>query len=296
MRNEKQTQANVSIADDTIHELGEGALWDAAHSRLFYVDIIGRKLSVLYPENRTIIRHDMPSMIGTVVCHTENEVLVALVDGIYKFNLETQDLTFLACPPENDSTQRFNDGKCDPAGRFWVGTMSLVGGRETSHLFCLDHDGTVVTKLDGISTSNGIVWSKDEKFMYYIDTPTRKIMEYAYDKESGEISKPRVAVTVADTLGYPDGMAIDADDNLWVAMWGGSAVCCFDRLSGKLINKIAIPAKNVTSCAFGGPELTDLYITTARIGTSEEELESFPDAGKLFKTTVNTAGSVSFCY
>ena len=192
--------------------------------------------------------------------------------------------------------QRFNDGKCDPAGRFWVGTMSLVGEKKTSHLFCYDRDGSVVTKLDGISTSNGIVWSKYHKFMYYIDTPTRKVMEYAYNKETGEISDPRIAVSVADSLGFPDGMAIDADDNLWVAMWGGSAVCCFDRKSGKLINKIEVPAKNVTSCAFGGPELTDLYITTARIGTSEEELEKFPDAGKLFKTVINTKGIPGFCY
>ena len=132
--------------------------------------------------------------------------------------------------------------------------------------------------------------------MYYIDTPTRNVMEFAFDNESGEISQPRVAVMIADSLGYPDGMAIDSEDRLWVAMWGGSAVCCFDRESGKLIRRIRVPAKNVTSCAFSGPELKDLYITTARVGTSEEDLEEFPLAGSLFKISTDIKGTKSFCY
>jgi sugar lactone lactonase YvrE len=288
--NTNDTSGKIEIADSTLHQLGEGALWDAQHNRLFYVDITGKKLLTLYPETGQINTFEMPSMIGTVVCHTEDEILVALVDGIYKYNMKSEKLDFLICPHENDSTQRFNDGKCDPAGRFWVGTMSLVGGKGSSHLFCYDTDGTISVKLDGISTSNGIVWSKDARYMYYIDTPTRKIMEYAYDINTGDISEPRVAVLVADSLGYPDGMTIDAAGNLWVAMWGGSAVCCFDPMSGELISKIDVPAKNVTSCAFSGSELNDLYVTTARIGTSEEDLERFPHAGSLFKISLNTSG------
>lgn len=294
MNHTKNTDPIPEIADSTCYSLGEGALWDAESHRLFFVDILENKLIEMHPEKEIRIEHQMPSMIGTVVVQDDEHVLVALVDGIYRYKLSSREFEFLVCPPENDSTQRFNDGKCDPAGRFWVGSMSLGGGKETSHLFCMDRDARISVKLDGITISNGIVWSSDKKFMYYIDTPTRKVMEYAYDNKSGMISKPRVAVHVADSLGSPDGMAIDSEDRLWVCMWGGSAVCCFNRENGDLEERILVPAKNVTSCAFSGPDLNELYITTARVGTSEEELKQFPNAGSLFRVNIKTTGQENY--
>lgn len=291
MNQKKYTASDIVIADSTLNSLGEGALWDAEGNRLFYVDILGKKLFEFYPSSGKKITHDMPSMIGTVVVKNEDEVLVALVDGVYTYNLKNRKLDFLACPPENDSSQRFNDGKCDPSGRFWVGTMSLAGGKENSHLFCLDNNGQFSVKLEGVTISNGIVWSSDKQYMYYIDTPTRKVMEYSYDDETGNLGASRVAVSVPDSLGSPDGMAIDANDNLWVCMWGGSAVCCFDRSSGQLLERIMVPAKNVTSCSFSGDNLNELFITTARVGTSEEELERYPNAGALFKFTLKYSGN-----
>lgn len=296
MNNSRNSGEEITIIDSTHRSLGEGALWDAEGQRLFFIDILGPALIEYHPETGKKSEHEMPSMIGTVVVEDDQHVLVALVDGIYRYNLESRELSFVVCPPENDSTQRFNDGKCDPAGRFWVGTMSLVGGKETSHLFMMNNDGEVSVKLDGITISNGIVWSSDKQKMYYIDTPTRKVMEYAYDNETGEISEPRVAVEVADTLGSPDGMAIDSDNNLWVCMWGGSAVCCFDPQTGELVERIMVPAKNVTSCAFGGKDLDELYITTARVGTSDEDLEKYPDAGALFRIILNKEGQQNSRY
>ena len=295
--NQKNEHGNdYVIADSTLSSLGEGALWDAEGNRLFYVDILGKKLYEFYPGSEELISHDMPSMIGTVVVKNQDEVLVALVDGVYTYNLKNRSLEFLACPPENDSTQRFNDGKCDPSGRFWVGTMSLVGGKEGSHLFCLDKEGNFTVKLEGITTSNGIVWSSDKKYMYYIDTPTRKVMEYSYDDSSGALGSSRIAVNVPDSLGFPDGMAIDANDHLWVCMWGGGSVCCFDRKTGQLIDRILVPAKNVTSCAFSGDKLNELYVTSARVGTSEEELQRYPNAGALFKFTLKYTGKAGNRY
>lgn len=286
----------VEIFDNTIYQLGEGALWDQANQRLLYIDILGKQLVVYYPDEDRKYRYDMPSMIGTVVCESENTVLVALQDGIYRYSFDSGELDFLACPPENDDTQRFNDGKCDPAGRFWVGTMSLQREKKASHLFRFDGDGSIHTMLDGITISNGIVWNSSKTKMYYIDTPTHQVMEYRYDHETGTISEPRVAVDIPDGMGGPDGMTIDSEDKIWVAMWGGSAVCRFDPLSGELLEKIPVPARNVTSCAFGGPELKTLYITTARQGTSEEELRQFPDAGKSFKIKLNHQGVPGHCY
>jgi sugar lactone lactonase YvrE len=285
-----ENKLEVSLVDSTQNALGEGAIWDGPNNRLFYIDIIGKKLFEFYPESDKKIIHEMPSMIGTVVIKNDNEVLVALEDGIYSYHLDSRKLDYVICPPENDSTQRFNDGKCDPAGRFWVGTMSLIGGKEKSNLFCLNNDGSISMKLDGVTISNGIVWSSDKKHMYYIDTPTRQVMEYKYDITSGDITEPRVAIQVPDSLGSPDGMAIDNQDNLWVCMWGGSAVCCFDRETGELIDKIEVPAKNVTSCAFSGKGLNELYITSARVGTSKNELSNFPYAGGLFKISLKNRG------
>ncbi|MCF8225952.1 MAG: SMP-30/gluconolactonase/LRE family protein [Bacteroidales bacterium] len=296
MNDSLNTTGTIEIADSTLCSLGEGAIWDADGNRLFYIDIIGKKLFEFDPVSGDKTAYEMPSMIGTVVVDDKDHVIVALEDGIYRYNLEKKNLEFLACPPENDSTQRFNDGKCDPAGRFWVGTMSLTGGKESSHLFSMDKENNVKVKLDGITISNGIVWTSDKKQMYYIDTPTKKVMEYSYENATGNISNPRIAVTVADSLGSPDGMAIDADDNIWVCMWGGSAVCKFDPQTGKLLKRIMVPAKNVTSCAFSGPDLRDLYITTARIGTGKEALEEFPNAGALFMISTKEKGAPTHVY
>lgn len=291
MGNKKEQIAIVEIADSTFNSLGEGALWDANTGRLFYIDIIGKNLFVLDPDSGNKETHELPSMPGTVVVSGDDEVLLALEDGIYRYTLSDRKLTFLVCPPQNDSTQRFNDGKCGPAGRFWVGTMSLQGDKERSHLFCMENDTLITMKLDGVTISNGIVWSSDGKHMYYIDTPTRKVMEFSFVQETGKIGKPRVAVSVHDSLGSPDGMAIDANDNLWVCMWGGSAVCCFDPETGELIDRVKVPAKNVTSCSFAGKNLKEMYVTTARVGTSEDELKLFPYAGSLFKVTLKYTGT-----
>lgn len=290
MDSKKEHLVATEIADSTLNSLGEGAFWDAKTNRLFYIDINGKKLFVLEPDSGNKETHELPSMPGTVVVSGDDEVLLALEDGIYRYSLSDRKLTFLVCPPQNDSTQRFNDGKCDPAGRFWVGTMSLQGDKESSHLFCMENDTSIAVKLDGVTISNGIVWSSEGNHMYYIDTPTRKVMEFKYEQATGKISKPRVAVSVHDSLGAPDGMAIDANDNLWICMWGGSAVCCFDPETGMLIERVMVPAKNVTSCTFAGPDLKELYITTARAGTPDETLKQFPNAGSLFKVALKYVG------
>lgn len=137
--------------------------------------------------------------------------------------------------------------------------------------------------IDDVTISNGIVWSQDKTRMYYIDTPTQKVMAYDYDNETGKISNPEVAVNIPDGLGYPDGSTMDSEGMLWIAMWGGQAVTRWNPETGKLLERITIPALNVTSCAFGGRNLETLFITTARAGMSEEQISRFPESGGLFK-------------
>ena len=160
----------------------------------------------------------------------------------------------------------------------------------TASLYRVDPDGKATKMLDSITISNGIVWTSDRKTMYYIDTPTRQIRAYDYDNASGNISNERVAVNVPDTLGFPDGMAIDEEDMLWVGMWNGDCVARFNPKTGQLVSKIEVPAHNVTACAFGGENLDTLYITTASLDMTEEERLRYPDAGSIFKAVPGVKG------
>lgn len=286
----------VELVIDSKSELGEGSLWDYRAGRLMWVDIKGKILNIYNPVTDLNKEMFTGQMVGTVVPTESGKVLVALQNGIYSFDPETGSKRLIVDPEADKPDNRFNDGKCDPSGRFWAGTMSLVGENVAGALYRLDADSSIHKMIDKVGTSNGIVWSADKTLMYYIDTPTLKVMEYAYNDETGDISNPRVAVQIPDGIGYPDGMTIDEDGNLWVALWGGSAVANFNPETGKLIRKIDVPAKNVTSCAFGDEDLGTLYITTARESTSDEELEKFPHAGGVFKIRPGVKGVKAFYF
>jgi sugar lactone lactonase YvrE len=286
----------VELVLDTQSALGEGAIWNYKTGELIWVNITDKILNFYNPKldfNKELLTGQM---IGTVVPSESGQMIVALENGFYQIDPETGTKTFIADPEEDIPGNRFNDGKCDPAGRFWAGTMSTGGKQKAGALYRLDHDGTVHKMIDNVGTSNGIVWSHDYTKMYYIDTPTRKVMAWDYDNDTGDIKNPQTAVEIPQEMGYPDGMTIDAEGNVWIALWGGSAVGCWNPVSGELLRTISVPAKNVTSCAFGDDDLGTLYITTARQGTSEEELEEFPHAGGLFKTRPGVKGVEAFFF
>lgn len=291
-----QESDEVQLVLDTQSTLGEGALWNYKTGELMWVNIKGEILNIYNPRTGNNKEMFTGQMVGTVVPTELGKVLVALQNGIYIFDTETGSKQLIVDPEADKPDNRFNDGKCDPSGRFWAGTMSTVGGGKVGALYRLDPDSSIHRMVDQVSISNGIVWSADKTKMYYIDTPTMKVMAYDYDDASGEISNPKVAVEIPAGIGAPDGMTIDADDNLWVALWGGSAVGCFNPETGELIRKIEVPAKNVTSCAFGDDDLGTLYITTARESTSKEELEMFPHAGGVFKTRPGVVGVKAFFF
>lgn len=202
----------------------------------------------------------------------------------------------MAAPEADIPDNRFNDGKCDPAGRFWAGTMSTVGDKNAGALYRYDADSSIHKMVENVSISNGIVWSLDKTKMYYVDTPTQKVMVYDYNNLTGEISNAKVAVEIPNEMGSPDGMTIDAEGNLWVALWGGFAVTCWNPETGELIQTVKVPAKNVTSCAFGDADLGTLYITTAREGNNGEELEKYPLSGGVFKFRPGVKGVDAFFF
>ncbi|HZG75288.1 MAG TPA: SMP-30/gluconolactonase/LRE family protein, partial [Paenibacillus sp.] len=210
------------------------------------------------------------------------EWLVAAEDGYYFWTPGTNVLTSIHALDGMRASQRFNDGKCDPLGRFWAGTMEREGGAPTGALYCLDAAGRSRRIVEGLGCSNGMAWSADGRTMYFIDSPTREVRAYDFALESGEISNPRAVVRIPDGEGVPDGMTIDEEGMLWVAQWGGYQVSRWDPSTGERIGSVRVPAERVTSCAFGGPNLDTLYITTASIGASQEQAIAEPTAGGLF--------------
>lgn len=291
-----QKSNEVELVIDSKSELGEGAMWNYKTGELMWVNIKGKILNFYNPRTGNNKEMFTGQMIGTVVPAESGAVLVALQNGIYSFNPETGSKKLLVNPEDHLETNRFNDGKCDPSGRFWAGTMSTVGDNNVGTLYRFDADSTIHKMVENVSISNGIVWSLDKTKMYYIDTPTLKVMGYDYNNETGEISNAKVAVEIPSEMGYPDGMTIDAEGNVWVALWGGFAVGCWNPETGKLIRTIKVPAKNVTSCAFGDDDLGSLYITTAREGNSKEELEKYPYSGGVFKARPGVNGVEAFFF
>jgi sugar lactone lactonase YvrE len=276
----------LEVVSELRAALGEGALWDAELARLLWVDILGHRVFVLDPKTGTQESYDVGEEVGTVVVTGDGNLLVALRHRIARLDPRTGALADLvAVEPERGDT-RCNDGKCDPAGRLWVGTMVEGPARGSGALYCLDPTLSLERRLGDITISNGIAWSLDGRRMYYIDTPRQRVEEFAFDVASGTLGAHRVVIEIPPELGAPDGMTIDAEGCLWIALWGGGAVLRVEPNAGRLLQKLPIPVTNVTSCAFGGPDLGDLYVTTARRGPGDEE----PLAGALLRHRASVRG------
>lgn len=280
----------IELVVDYQAKLGEGPIWDVESERLYWVNILDGEIHIYDPKAETNDTITLDSYVGCVALTDGEELIAGLTDGVYLVNPETKALTVVERTEQASQQTRYNDGKCDPAGRFWAGTMSLVGEQEAGALYCVDSDLSVQKKIDHVGISNGLAWSGDHQTMYYIDTPQGCIFAYDYEMETGEISNQRRVVEIPKDEGSPDGMTIDEDGMLWVAHWGGAQVACWNPFTGKKVRSIAVPALQVTSCTFGGPELDELYITTARNGMTDEQLEQYPHAGGLFRIKLDTKG------
>ena len=275
--------------------LGEGSLWNPATARLYWVDIEGRALHVFDPATGQDQHFATGKRISTVVPMRNGHALVALQTGIHELDLGTGQLTRLA-DPVTDEHLRFNDGKCDPAGRFWVGTFDFLARARAGTLYRYDPDGSTHVMLRHITNSNGIVWALDQRTMYYIDTPTLTVQAFDYDNASGAIANARVIIRFPEGIGWPDGMTIDAEGMLWVALWGGGAVQRYDPATGALLQVITVPAPFTSSCAFGGPDLTTLFITSARGGLDPQQLHTFPLSGNVFAAVPGVAGVPAYIF
>lgn len=262
--------------------LGEGPVWDQTQNRLLWVDILKGEIHQFLTEKgvHKIFRTD--EYIGAVALTHSNEIIGACQNGFYKINLESEVMQHIFDPESNLSNNRFNDGKCDPAGRFLAGTMSMSNTPHAGKLYAMEADHSVRVKIDQVTCSNGMAWSADHRTFYYIDTGVREVAAFDYSLKEGSLHHRRVIISIPTEEGYPDGMTIDQDGMLWVALWNGGKINRYNPENGKLLHQIALPVSLVTSCTFGGRDLTDLYITSASTGLSETDLEKQPLAGSLF--------------
>lgn len=287
----------VEVAHAISCELGEGAIWHEKLQAFLHIDIYGGSALCAGP---AVFIHDpytagaavrvlpMPSFVGTVVPSSARggsaELLVALRDGFARVDIESGAVTPLA-NPDGVPTNRWNDGKCSPEGRFWAGTMGAPGlvTEGAGGLYVLDRDeATARRAISGVTISNGLAWSADGKIMYYIDTVTERVDAFDYDAAAGAISNRREAFRIPAGTGHPDGCCMDASGNLWVAQWGGWRVVAYRPEDGTVVAEVRVPAAHVSSVTFGGPGLADLYITTAKEHLSAEERAAQPLAGNCF--------------
>jgi len=290
----------IQIVFDTPMQLGECPLWHASEGALYWIDIPGRAVHRLHESSKAHRSWPMPEEPGCIAIHADGGLLVALRDGLFHLDTESGDLVRLHDAPYDVSKLRFNDGRCDALGRFWVGTIYEPRDKELGSLFCFDH-GALRDAAHPVTTSNGVAFSTDKRTMFHSNTPAHRIDVYDFDLASGKTGNKRLFKqfdsdkTAPAYGGRPDGAAVDSENAYWCAMFEGGRVL---RLSatGDILQEIKVPARCPTMLAFGGEDLRTLYITTGRNGRSEAELAQYPHSGCVLSVRVEVAGLPEFAY
>jgi sugar lactone lactonase YvrE len=270
--------------------LGESTLWDAERSLLYWVDIYNHRLHKFDPASGEDQFFEVGDVIGPIALAGPDRLIIAQRDRIAFLNPQNGELTHLLSAEADKPDNRFNDGKCDPQGRFWFGSIAQTPNQAS--LYRYDPDGSLHVMETGLTISNGLGWSPEGTTFYLTDSAEGEIYAYRFDPDSGTIHDRRVLIDFSDEDAEPDGMAIDAEGCIWSALWNGWCVVRFDP-DGKEMMRVKLPVQCPTCCAFGGEHLTDLYITTASVGLSQQEIEKGFHAGDLFCLKTDIAGMPS---
>jgi sugar lactone lactonase YvrE len=241
--------------------LGEGPCWDAKAGTLYWTDIPAHRVHRLTGDG-THTEWDAGQPVGAVVPRAGGGLVLAARDGFLAMDPHTGSLTMLTAVEPDMPGNRMNDGACDRAGRFFAGTMAEDESPGAGALYLLAADHQVTRLFAGVGISNGIGWSPDDQRMYYIDSLTYRVDVFDYEPGTGAIGNRRTFASLGAGGVMPDGLAVDSEGSVWVALWGGSGLRRYAP-GGRLTLSVDVPAANVTSCAFGGPDLRTLYITTA---------------------------------
>lgn len=270
--------------------LGEGPLWIADLGCFFWVDIEKGNLHRYHlTSEKPEIRH-FPHYLAVVLKGQNGKLILGLDRKLVWYDWETEEIEKLCEVETNQPLHRFNDGKVDFKGRIWIGTLSTKFTDRAGSLYRIDSKLKPEAQLNNLTIPNGMAWTTDGQTFYFIDTPTRKIQEFAFDAESGRIEFRRIAVEIPEDLGFPDGMCIDREGMLWVAHYGGSGVYRWNPKNGELLDNLELPVPHVTSCCFGGENLDVMLITTAQENMTESDLKKYPQSGDVFLVKMEVGG------
>jgi sugar lactone lactonase YvrE len=288
-------EVRVAVASAAL--LGESPFWHPREKALYYCDIPGRMLQRFDPASGSLVHWDFDTDVASCAPLLDGQLLLAMRDGLWRFDPQGGARKRLAEPPYDPAKERFNDGKCDPQGRFWVGTIYEPRDAARATLQCWT-GGKLVKRADGVTVGNGLAWSPNGRTMYWSDTKAHTIYAFDFEPGSGEISGKRVFASFplkpdGQSLdgygGRPDGAAVDAEGCYWVAMFEGQRLL---RLSpaGELLREVRLPVRCATMPCFGGADLKTIYLTTAREKRPAAELAAQPMAGCVLALDVDVPG------
>ena len=283
------------VVHDAPMLVGESAIWHEVESALYWVDIEGLTVNRLHAASGKFSSWKMGSNPSALAIDENNFLVVATRERLLRLNTTDGAETPIADAPYDTSKVRFNDGRVDPAGRFWIGTMYEPRDQPAAEMYVLARDNLRCAWRGGMTNSNGLAWSLDGRTMFHADTTTHRIDCYDFDVATGEHSNRRTILTfptdktAPDYGGRPDGATIDSEGMYWVAMFEGGRVL---RISpaGEILREIKLPVRCPTSVCFGGPDLRTLYITSASQGRSSEEIAQYPHTGKVLSVRLDVAG------
>jgi sugar lactone lactonase YvrE len=272
---------SAELVADARTMLGEGPIWDDREQCVWWVDILGESFHRTDPVTGQDDVIPVGQMVGALGLRDRGGLVAASRDGFVGIDAASGRIERLADVEADRPSSRMNDGKVDPRGRFWAGTTDIDHRAGLGTLYRLDADLTVSPMLPEVTISNGLDWTADGATMYFIDTPTRRVDRFSFDPSTGSIADRTMAVSIRPRAGDPDGMTLDAEDHLWVALWDGWAV---ERYApdGSLELRVEVPAAQATSCTFGGSDLDLLFITTAQKDFPAGGKPDQPHAGGLF--------------
>lgn len=278
--------------------LGESPMWHPVEQVLYYCDIAGRKLHRFDPARQALDSWAFDTDVSCCAATTSQALVLAMRDGLWRFDPRSAQREQLAPPPYDPAQERFNDGKVDPAGRLWCGTIYEPRKPALAALYRLDPDGRLSRRGEGVTVSNGLAWSPDASRMYWSDTTSHTIFLLDFDPATGEAGERRVfkrfelkreGQSLDSYGGRPDGGAVDVDGNYWVAMFEGSRLLQLSP-DGELLREVRLPVRCPTMPAFGGADLKTLYVTTSREKRPADELAAQPWAGCVLQLRVEVPG------
>ncbi|CAN5728114.1 SMP-30/gluconolactonase/LRE family protein [soil metagenome] len=279
------TTVEVQCVTHTPSLLGEGPMWSPRDNALYWVDILTPSVHRFNAADGDNTEFKLGSMVSVAIPKSTGGLLVATPGGLMTLSLADKRMTMLAHPEAERPGNRYNDGKCDRRGRLWIASMDMGTAANRGNLFRVDADGSWKKMDSGFTVPNGLGWSPDDKRMYFTDTFRKTIYVYDFDLMSGSISNRRALITFAANDGKPDGLTVDEDGCLWVAVWDAWQVARYSP-DGREIQRIRMPVPRPTSCCFGGPSLETLYVTTASVRLSEAALTAAPLSGSLFAMNI----------